>query len=347
MSSRGELNVKLWQYILKRILQAIPVLLGLIFLTFFIVRILPADPALIYVGERGGKEALEAARIKLGLNKPLYEQFFNYVVQAFSGDWGLSLRTHTPVFTEIMNYFPATLELVFYATLLGLVVGVALGVISASRGGLIDHFCRLSTISFISVPAFVLALFFQLVFYGTLRIFPSGGRLSDFIFLTMPIQRITGFYTIDTLLNGNLIAFIDCIWHLTLPTLTLSFYSIGSVTKMTRSMMLETLQEDYILFARASGLKESLILYKYALKNSIIPSLTVVGLSFAHLVTGAFTTELIFGWPGLGWFTSASLIELDYPAVIGVVLIGTVFYVGINILIDVLQAYLDPRVRLK
>ena len=163
----------------------------------------------------------------------------------------------------------------------------------------------------------------------------------------MTIPRITGFYTIDTLLSGNIIAFIDCIWHLILPVLTLSFYSIGSVSKMTRSMMLETLQEDYILFARANGLKENLILYKYALKNSIIPSLTVIGLSFAHLVTGAFTTEIIFSWPGLGFFTSQSLIELDYPAIIGVVLIGTVFYVGMNILIDVMQAYLDPRVRLK
>jgi len=339
--------VKLWQYVLKRAIQAVPVLLGVIFLTFFIVRILPSDPAMIYVGERGGKEALEAARIKLGLNKPVYVQFFDYITEAFSGNWGLSLRTHTPVFTEIMNYFPATLELVMYATLAGLFIGVALGVISASKGGLVDHLFRLSTVSLVSIPAFVLALFFQLIFYGNFHIFPAGGRVSDFVFLTMSIPRITGFYTIDTLLSGNLIAFIDCIWHLILPTLTLSFYSIGSVTKMTRSMMLETLQEDYVLFARANGLKENLILYKYALKNSIIPSLTVIGLSFAHLVTGAFTTELIFGWPGLGWFTSASLSELDYPAVIGVVLIGTVFYVGMNILIDVMQAYLDPRVRLK
>jgi len=339
--------VKLWQYVLKRAIQAIPVLLGLIFLTFFIVRILPGDPALIYVGERGGKEALEAARIKLGLDKPLYEQFFNYVVQAISGDWGISLRTHTPVLTEILNYFPATLELVFYATMMGLLIGVTLGVISASRGGLVDRSSRLFTIGFISVPAFVLALFFQLIFYGGLHIFPGGSRLSDFIFLTMPIHRITGFYTIDAILNGNLIAFVDCLWHLALPALTLSFYSIGSVTKMTRSMMLETLQEDYVLFERASGLKENLILYKYALKNAIIPSLTMVGLSFAHLVTGAFTTEIIFSWPGLGWFTYSSLIELDYPAVIGVVLLGSVFYVGVNIFIDVLQAYLDPRVRLK
>jgi peptide/nickel transport system permease protein len=218
---------------------------------------------------------------------------------------------------------------------------------AASKGGFADYLTRLSTISFVSFPAFVLALIFQLIFYGILHIFPSGGRISDFVFLTMSIPRITGFYTIDTLLSGNPIAFIDCVWHLILPVLTLSFYSIGSVTKMTRSMMLETLQEDYILFARANGLKENLILYKYALKNSIIPSLTVVGLSFANLVTGAFTTELIFSWPGLGWFTNASLIELDYPAIIGVVLIGTVFYVGINLIIDITQASLDPRIRLQ
>jgi peptide/nickel transport system permease protein len=186
----------------------------------------------------------------------------------------------------------------------------------------------------------------QLLFFGRLHILPLEGRLSPEVAISFPIRPITGFYTLDSLLEGNIVAFVDAFLHLILPALALATYPLGLITRMTRSMMIETLRETYIRFARANGINERLVIFGYALKNAIVPTLTVLGLSFAYSLTGAVLIEIIFGWPGLGTYTLNAIIEADYPSILGVTIFATIFYIFINLALDILQSYLDPRVRL-
>ncbi len=335
-------------YIIRRLLLLIPIFFIVSLITFVVVRVVPADPLILWVGPHATAEQINRARIELGLDKPLYEQYYRYIVGIFHGNLGISFITHRPVSTDIMTFLPASLELVTTAMIIGLVVGLPLGVISAKRKDKIeDHSSRLMAIGGVSLPTFWIGMLLQLLFFKYIGILPVCGRLSWAVKVSYPITHITGFYLIDSLITGNWVAFQDAAAHTILPALTLALYPIGLVVRMTRTCMLEVLGEDYIRAARAYGIPEKVVTYTYALKNAITPSLTTLVLSFGYSLTGAFLVELIFNWPGLGWYASKATIGMDYTAIVGVTLLITLFYVLANLVVDVIQAYLDPRIVLK
>jgi peptide/nickel transport system permease protein len=336
-----------WEYLLKRLLLAVLVLFLVSVLTFFIARVLPSDPAAAWVGPRPTVEQIEKARLTLGLDKPLVVQYVRYIQSVARGDLGTSIKTRQPITTELRSYLPATLELVFVALIIAILIGLPLGVLAgANKGGWVDHFSRVVSVAGVSVPTFFLGLVFQLIFFARLGILPIGGRVSNEVAINYPVQQITGFYTLDTLFTGNTVAFKDTLWHLLLPAFTLSLYDIGLITRMTRSSIIEVLNEKYILAARVAGLPRRTILFSLALKNAIIPTLTVIGLSFVYALTGSLLVEVIFAWPGLGQYLTSAVLSLDFPVIVSVTLVVTVFYIAINLVLDLIHASLDPRVRL-
>lgn len=333
------------KYTFRRMLLLVLVLFGITIIIFFLTRAIPADPAALYVGPLARPEQLEAARIKLGLDQPLPIQYFRYLSDLVRGDWGVSLRTRRPVLEDIFRFLPNSLELIGVAMLFSILVGVSLGAFSAQRrGGALDHVSRLISIAGVSIPSFWLALLLQIVFVRYLNLFPLGGRMSLGLSLRSPVQDITGFMLIDALLTGHFAAIKNMLWHFVLPVLTLSAYPIGMFVRMTRSTMLEVLNQDYIRTARAFGIKETFITFVYAIKNAIGPTLTVIGLTFSYALIGAFFVELIFSWPGIGTYAVKAILSVDYPAILGACLIIAFFYIVVNLVIDLLQALLDPRI---
>jgi len=335
------------KYAARRLVLALFVLLAVVTFTFIVARVVPSDPAELYVGPKATAAQRERAQLELGLNRPLYVQYFDYLRGLLTGNWGISLKGHTSVLRDILTYLPATLEIIILANVIAVLVGIPLGVYSAvKKGSLLDQGGRLTAIAGVSIPSFWFALLLQLLFFGTLHILPLEGRLSVIVAIYYPVKTITGFYTLDSLLTLNFVGFVDSLRHLILPAIALATYPIGLITRMTRSMMIEVLRENYIRFARANGIIERVIIFKHALKNAIVPTLTVLGLSFAYSITGAVLIEIIFGWPGLGTYTLNAIIEADYPAILGVTIFGTIFYIVINLTLDIAQSYIDPRVRL-
>jgi peptide/nickel transport system permease protein len=321
------------------------VLLGLTILTFVLARVAPSDPAALYVGPRARPEEVETARRLLGLDKPLYQQYLIYLYDVLRGDFGTSIRTKRPVIDDVRIHLPASIELITTSLIIALVIGLPLGIVSAKRKDtIVDHVSRLVTVAGVAIPAFWLGLMLQLLFIRELGILPVGGRIDAVIGMTYPVKQITGFYLFDTLVTGNWPAFVSSLQHLILPAFTLSAYSIGLIARMTRSTMLEVLGENYIRTAKAWGFSDRVITYVYALKNAIGPTLTVVGLSFAFLITGTFYIEDIFYWPGLGSYAASALLNLDFPVIMGVTLILGSAYVLINLILDLIQMYLDPRI---
>lgn len=306
---------------------------------------LPADPAALYVGPRARPEQIEIARKLLGLDKPLYIQYLIYLQDLFHGNLGISIRTKQPVLQDVLGVLPATLELITVSIIIAILIGVPLGILSAKRKDTItDHVSRVVTVAGVSIPAFWLGLLLQVFFFRWLKILPIAGRIDTTLRLVNPIHAITGLYLIDSLLTGNWPGFVSSLQHIILPALTLAAYSIGLIARMTRSSMLEVLGENYIRTAKAWGFPDRLIYYVYALKNAIGPTLTVIGLSFAFMLTGTFYVELIFGWPGLGTYAGMALLSLDFPVIMAITLLGGCAYVIINLLLDLLQTYLDPRI---
>ena len=334
-------------YFFRRLFLALIVIMGVMVITFFISRILPADPVRLFVGARARPDVIEATRQELGLDQPLPVQFVSYVGSVLQGDFGTSFRTKRPILDDLKVFVPATLELVILSMILAVAIGIPVGVIGAAyRGTAIDQLSRIVTIAGVSVPSFWLALILQLLFFGVLEWLPLGGRLSRELAITNAIPSITGFYIIDGILAGNWEAWRDAIWHLILPTFVLATYPISLTARMTRASMLEVLSETYIMAAEAAGLSRREILFKLALKNAIIPTLTVLGLVFAFSITGAILVEIVFSWPGLGTYVTESILAADFPVVMAVTLIVTVIYVTINLAVDLLQSSLDPRMRL-
>jgi peptide/nickel transport system permease protein len=324
------------------------VIIGISVITFVLTRVVPSDPAALYVGPHPTKEQLEMVREKLGLNQPLYIQYFYYMKNLFLGDLGTSLYTHRPVLFDISRRLPASLELIITALLISLIIGVPLGVLSAQKKDRpIDHVSRLISVAGVSVPAFFLGILFQLLFFRQLGWLPLNSRVDAYVTVYHPIQEITGFYLIDTLITGNWPALQNSLLHIILPAFALAAYPTGLFVRMTRSTMLEVLGEDYIRSAKASGLPKRTVYYVYALKNALGPTLTEAGLCLAYMLTSTFFVEVIFSWPGLGTYTAQSILSNDYPAIMGVTLVITLFYVFINLFIDLLQAIIDPRIVLK
>jgi len=336
-----------WEYIVRRLALAVLVLFSVSVITFIIARVVPSDPAAAWVGPRPTQEQIAQARRKLGLDQPLYVQYLRYVSSLLRGDLGVSVKTHQPILQDLKTYLPATMELVLFGMLMAITIGIPLGVLSgAKRNSLLDHASRLVAIAGVSMPTFWLGLLLQLLFFGKLGWLPLGARVDRDISLYNPVQQITGFYLIDTLLTGNWVALKDSLIHLILPAFTLATYAIGLSIRMTRSTMIEVLEEKYIMAARAAGLPERTILFRLALKNAITPTLTVLGLSFVYSLTGAILVEVIFSWPGLGTYVTNAVLNVDFPVIMAVTLVVTVFYVFINLFLDLLQAALDPRVTL-
>ncbi len=335
------------RYLFRRLVLAVFVTAGVLLVTFAVSRVLPGDPARLYLGARAGPEAIAQTREALGLDDPLPIQFARYVASSLQGDFGYSYRTKRPILEDLKTRLPATMELVVLAMLLGIIVGVPVGVLGAARFGRpLDRWIRIVSIAGVSMPAFWLALLLQLVFFLWLDLLPLGGRLSQTISFTHPVMQITGFNLIDAAITGNWVAWRDAVWHAILPAAVLATFPISLAVRMTRASMLDVLSETYIAAARAAGHSETDILFRFALKNAIVPTLTVMGLVFAFSITGAVLVESIFKWPGLGSYMLDAILNDDVPVLFAVTLVVTIIYIAINLLVDLLQAGLDPRIRI-
>lgn len=333
----------MFAYALRRLLILPFILLGVSVVLFFLSHMVSGDPAKILAGEKAPAETVELIRKQFGLDKPLPEQYRLYVTNLLRGNMGISLTTRRPVSEDLRLYFPATLELTFVSIVLTVLLGVPLGIVSAARrNSLADHASRLVTLSGVSMPVFWLGLLLQLLFYRTLDVLPIAGRIS---LSATPPPQITGLYTIDSLLALDMPTFWMSLQHLLLPAVTLAFSSLAVVSRMTRSNMLEVLSQDYIRTARSKGLGAQTTLYRHALRNAFIPTLTVIGLQTGALLSGAFLVEAIFNWPGLGLYTVRAISRLDYPAIMGASLLITVIFILINLVVDLLYGILDPRIR--
>ncbi len=337
----------LMSYIGRRMLLSLLVLIGVSIVTFLLAWVVPSNPAIRWVGPRATPEQVAKARIQLGLDDPIYIRYLKYMGNFLRGDWGISIRTHQPVLQDIFTYLPPTLELIICGMIIAIIIGIPLGVLAAAKNGTwVDHFVRIFSIAGVALPTFWLGMLFQLVFSKQLRLLPLGGRIDMITMVTSPVREITGFWLIDSLFTGNFAALKSVIGHIILPAITLSVYPLGLTVRMTRATMLEVLNEDYIRTARAQGLGEGRVLYIYALRNAFGPVLTVLALSFAYSLTGTFLIESVFSWPGLGNYAAKSIPSGDYPAIMGITLLVTVFYVTLNLVVDIALAFLDPRIRI-
>jgi peptide/nickel transport system permease protein len=335
------------RFLLRRAGAALLVLLGTTLVTFILARVVPANPALSYLGPKARPEELAQIERQLGLDQPLPVQYGRYLWDLVRGDWGFSIGTKQPVVTEIFQRLPATLELLTVAMLVAVGAGVALGVIAAARQNrFLDHVIRLLAIGGVSMPAFWLGLLLQVFVFGRLGLFELTGRLDPDLEFTRPLADITGFHLVDALLTGNTTALADAASHLVLPALTLAAYPLGVIARMTRASMLEALGGDHIRAARAYGLAERIVYWRVALRNALPPTTTVVGLTMAYSLTGAFFVEVVFNWPGLGQYAATALLNADYPVIMGITLLGATGYILVNLVVDIVQARLDPRVRL-
>lgn len=342
---RGAAGGAFARFILRRSLLAILVVLGVVVITFFLSRVVPANPAGLWAGAHATAQDLARARSELHLNDPLPVQFWYYLTGLFEGDLGTNFITHTPVAIEIATYLPATLELISAALFLALVIGIPLGVYAGvKQGKWPDHLTRFLAVGGVALPSFWFAIILQMLFVQEFHVLPSSGRFTEATALAYPMRTITGFLTIDSLLQGNLVRFGDAIVHLVLPAVTLAMYPIGLVARMVRTMMVEVLGENYIRTAKAYGLPARFIHNRYALKNAIAPAIVAVGLSFAYELTGAFLVENIFSWNGIGQYAFYGVLNSNYPTVLGTTVVVAIFYVIVNLVVDVIQSVLDPRV---
>jgi peptide/nickel transport system permease protein len=330
------------QYILRRIVSLIPVLLGVSIVVFALIRLIPGDPVIVMLGERARPEDIERVRAELGFDQPIYIQYLQWVGQVIRGDLGTSIINRTEVMVELRTRLAATLELVLFGLLIGLVVGVSIGIISAlRRGSWIDLTATLGALLGVSMPIYWLALIAIYALAVDRQIFPPSARLDA----TMSVDRVTGFMLIDTLLMGDFELFQNAVWHLILPAAVLSTTVMPILARLTRASMLEVMRQDYVRTAEAKGLRERVVVTRHALKNALLPIVTVIGLQLGGLLGGALLTETIFSWPGMGQWTYRAILSRDYPIVQGAVLVSATIYVVVNLLVDISYAYLDPRIR--
>jgi ABC-type dipeptide/oligopeptide/nickel transport system permease component len=335
------------RFLLRRLASSAVVLAGVSVIVFALARLIPTDVAAMYIGPRARPADIERVRQQLGLNEDLVTQYAVYMRDMVHGDWGTSIATKQPVIDEILGRLPASLELIAAAMLIALPLGLVLGMSSARwQGRPVDAGVRVVSIIGVSLPAFFLGILLQIVFFRSLDVLPLSGRVDADLRFMSPIDEVTGIYLIDALVTANWTAVTDVMWHLILPAITLAAYPVGLIARMTRSSMLETLGKDYVRTARAYGLGERLIVSRLALRNALVPVLTIIGLTLAYLITGTFFVEIVFNWPGLGTFAVKSILATDYPAIMGIALFGAAAYVVINLVVDLAQAWVDPRIRL-
>jgi peptide/nickel transport system permease protein len=319
-------------------------LFGLVLVTFLIGRVMPIDPVLAIVGDRAPADVVAQVRLELGLDEPLYVQFWIYLGKLAHGDLGRSVMTSHTVVDDIIRFFPATMELATAAIIIAALLGIPIGVLAAvKQGSRIDHVIRIITLAGHSLPIFVLALISLLVFYATLEIAPGPGR-QNILFDDM-VPTVTGLLTVDSLIAGEWEVFWDALAHLAQPAGVLAYFSMAYLARMTRAFMLDTLKGEFIITARAKGLSPARVIWKHAFGNISVRLITILALAYAGLLEGAVITETVFSWPGLGQYLTISLLNADMNAVLGATLVVGVTYLAFNLLADLLYRLLDPRVR--
>jgi dipeptide transport system permease protein len=332
------------RFLVKRLALTLPTFFALMLVTFLMIRLVPGDPIEVRRGERGiSPERLAELRHEMGLDKPVLEQFYDYALNLLQGDFGVSIVSKTPVLEEFLKLFPATLELSLMAMVFAVVIGIPAGVLAAARrGGIADQTMMGLTLAGYSMPIFWWGLMLILVMSNTLGLTPVSGRI-DLIKYYFP--PVTGFMLIDSALSGQKGAFLDALHHLVLPTIVLGTVPLAVVARMTRSSMLEVLGEDYVRTARAKGLSNFRVVGVHALRNALIPVVTVIGLQTGSLLAGAVLTETIFSWPGVGKWLIESISRRDYPALQGGIMLISTMVIVVNLIVDLLYGLINPRIR--
>ena len=341
--------MSLKSYIITRALLTIPTVLLLVTIVFLIVRVLPGDPALLHFGKTVNPASLAAVKHALGLDVPIYTQYYNYITGLFQGNLGIAFSNEQPVAPQVLAAFPATLELSIGSMMVAVIVGVLLGVRSSRKYGSVeDTIIRTFGVVVYSIPVFFLGLILIAVFAIGFHILPSGGRIAGLVPMGGTIFGVhaqTGLYTVDSLLAGNLGEFVDALRHLVLPCTALGLYISAVFLRITRSNMLEALGQEYVTAAKARGLKERTVLYSYGLRNGLLPVLTIMGLEFAGLLGGAILTETTFAWNGIGTYIVTAITDRHYMAIQGAVVFFGILVALVSLVVDILYAYLDPRIR--
>jgi peptide/nickel transport system permease protein len=330
-------------FTLRKLLTVVGTMLGIAVLTFVITNVAPGDPARLVAGPNATEDMVETIRSEYGLDQPMVMQFAIYMKDLVSGDLGTSIVSTRPVLDDLLRYAPATIELVLVAMTLGIIVGVPLGMLSAVyKDGPVDHFTRILSISGVAIPAFWLGILLQLYFSVDLGWLPVSGRLP---LVTRPPDMITGSLLIDSLLAGNLKTFNMALSHMILPAIVLSFPCLASILRVNRAEMIEVLQSDFIVAARAHGISSRRIIAIYALKNALLPTLAMIGLRFGWMLGSTVLVETVFDWPGIGLYAVSSALASDFKPVIGVTLLIGFFFIIANTLVDLAYAWIDPRLR--
>ncbi len=324
------------------------VVVGVVILTFLIARVIPGDPAVTYAGPRASRAQLEQTRKQLGLDKPFVVQLGDYLKGIATGDWGTSYRTKRPVLDDLKTVLPASIELVTAGMLIAVLVGVPLGLVAARyKGGLPDVLVRIASVVGVSMPVFWVALILQLLFAQKLGWLPSAGEYNPNLYYTSPLTSYVQMPVVDALVTGNVPVFESAISHLILPAVVVALYPAGLLARMVRASVLDTLGESHIRMARSLGFGDRAILGRWALRPALNPVVQVTALVFAYSLANTFLVEAVFDWPGLGSYAANSLQSLDTPAVLGVTLIVAIVYVILNLIVDIVQAAIDPRIRLR
>jgi len=322
----------------------IPVLLGTSIIAFSLIHLAPGDPARTMAGEHASQRTINAIREKYGLDKPLYIQYGIWLNRTLHGDMGRSIVSNEYVTKEIFDRFPNTFELTFFAMILAIAIGTMAGIISASRQySALDYTFMGIALFGISMPVFWLGIMLMMIFGVYLRWLPIGGRVN----ILIPFHRITGFYLLDSIITGNFAALISTLRYLILPSAALATIPMATIARVSRSSMLEVLRQDFIRTERAKGLSERVVIYKHAVRNAMIPVITVIGLNFGLLLAGAILTETVFSWPGIGRYVVSAVRMRDYPAVQGCVLFFAFVFVIVNLVTDIIYVYIDPRIHYK
>ena len=332
------------RYIVSRLVLTMAMALLATLVIFLIANLVPGDPILAQLGDvaASNKAFVAEWRAKWGLDLPLLERYLIFLKGLAHGDLGISIASQRPVLEDIAQYAPATIELSTVGFLISVIIGVPLGMLAAiRRDSWVDHLARIISLIGVSSPTFWLAFIMLALFYGGLQIAPGPGRLDPIAFSP---PTVTGLFLIDSLIAGDFSTFRDSAAHLVLPSLVLAAATLGLITRTTRASMLDNLHQDYVRVARAKGLAETSIVNGHVLPNALIPIVTLGGLAYANLLTGAVMTETVFSWPGLGRYTFRSAEALDFPAIMGITLVVAVTYLIINLIIDLSYAVLDPRV---
>jgi peptide/nickel transport system permease protein len=329
-------------YIIKRLLQLIPVIIGVTIIAFSLIHLAPGDPARTMLGQHATQQELNEIREKYGLDEPVYVQYAIWLNGVLHGDLGRSILTKELVVIEIAERFPNTIELAIAAMLFAIIIGGLAGIISASKQYSITDYTVMGIALFgISMPVFWLGIMLMLIFGVILGWLPIGGRID----LILPFQRVTGFMVFDSIITGNFKALLSILKPLILPALALGTIPMAMIARVTRSSMLEVLRQDFIRTERAKGLSERVVIYRHAVRNAMVPVVTVIGLNFGLLLAGAILTETVFSWPGLGRLVVEAVYERDYPLVVGCILIFAIVFVIVNLITDILYTYIDPRIK--